>query len=97
MAVERRLRIVFVISNNDCYGSIRLHQQRHYPGRTVGTSLTNPDFVAWGRAFGMQAERIERCDQIGPVLERALAAPGPCLIEVASRLSGAPPRGDRQE
>ena len=97
VAVERRLPIVFVICNNDCYGSIRLHQQRHYPGRTVGTSLSNPDFVAWGRAFGMQAERIDRRDQIVPVLERAFAAPGPCLIEVASRLSGAPPRGDRRE
>jgi len=97
LAVERRLPIVFVLSNNDCYGSIRLHQQRHYPGRTVGTSLTNPDFVAWARAFGMQAERIERPQQIDAALERAFAAQAPCLIEVESRLSGAPPRGDQRE
>lgn len=96
LAVERRLPIVFVISNNDCYGSIRLHQQRHYPGRTVGTSLTNPDFVAWARAFGMQSERIERRDQIPAVLARAFAAQGAYVVEVQSRLSGAPPRGERR-
>ncbi|MCC7549062.1 MAG: pyruvate decarboxylase [Burkholderiales bacterium] len=91
-AVERRLPILFVVSNNDCYGSIRLHQQRHYPGRTVGTSLTNPDFVQLARAFGVQAERVEHAQQVGPALERGLAHELPYLIEVASRLSGAPPR-----
>lgn len=91
-AVERRLPILFVVSNNDCYGSIRLHQQRHYPGRTVGTSLTNPDFLQLARAFGVQAERVTRSEQIAAALERGLANGGPYLIEVASRLSGAPPR-----
>lgn len=91
-AVERRLPILFVVSNNDCYGSIRLHQQRHYPGRTVGTSLTNPDFVRLAHAFGVQAERVERSAQIGAAIERGLASRQPYLIEVTSRLSGAPPR-----
>ena len=74
-----------------------IHRCKAVIAEQFPTVQGNPDFVAWGRAFGMQAERIDRRDQIGPVLECAFAAPGPCLIEVASRLSGAPPRGDRQE
>lgn len=94
VAVERRLPIVFIVSNNDCYGSIRLHQQRDYPGRYVGTGLTNPSFTRLAEAFGVPAELIERQGQIDAALGRALAAEGPVLLEVRTRLSGAPPRGD---
>lgn len=94
VAVERKLPIVFIVSNNDCYGSIRLHQQRHYPGRYVGTGLSNPSFVKLAESFGVQAELIERREQIDAALGRALAAEGPMLLEVRTRLSGAPPRGD---
>lgn len=92
-AVARALPIVFIVSNNDCFGSIRLHQQRHHPGRYVGTGLTNPNFVQLAQAFGMQADRIERIEQIEPALDRALAANRPYLLEVKTVLAGAPPRG----
>jgi acetolactate synthase-1/2/3 large subunit len=93
-AVTRRLPILFVLSNNGSYGSIRVHQDRFYPGRHVGTDLVNPDFTQVARAFGMPAERVTQPDEVEAALERGLAAPGPYFIEVLSRLSGAPPRGD---
>lgn len=94
LAVARELPIVFIVSNNDCYGSIRLHQQRHHPGRYVGTGLNNPDFVRLADAFGMRGELVEHGGQIEAALTRALSAQSPYLLEVRTRLAGAPPRGD---
>ncbi|MFT4066294.1 thiamine pyrophosphate-dependent enzyme [Paraburkholderia sp.] len=88
-AVARRLPILFIVSNNDCYGSIRLHQQRAYPGRHVGTSLVNPDFVTLARAFGIEAERIDASTDIDAAIERGLAARQPYFIEVLSRIEAA--------
>jgi acetolactate synthase-1/2/3 large subunit len=70
------------VVNNGCYGTIRMHQERHYPGRVHGTDLTNPDFVAFARAFGAQGERVETTAQFGPAFDRALAAGVPALIEL---------------
>ena len=86
LAVERQLPIVFVVSNNCSYGSIRLHQERGYPGRVSGTSLFNPDFYDLARSFGMEAVRIETKEEIACVLQHAIAARKPILIEVNSSL-----------
>jgi hypothetical protein len=59
-AVERQLPILFILSNNASYASIRIHQDREYPGRHRGTSLFNPDFTALAAAFGMRSQRLER-------------------------------------
>jgi acetolactate synthase-1/2/3 large subunit len=83
-AVERKLPILFLLSNNDSYGSIRAHQERLYPGRFVGTSLTNPDFVAVARAFGMPAARVSTTLEIPSALARGLGERGPYLIEVTT-------------
>ncbi len=80
-AVERSLPILFLLSNNAGYGSIRIHQDRTYPGRHAGTSLFNPDFTAIARAFGMEAERVESAAGIAPALSRGLQAEGPYFIE----------------
>jgi acetolactate synthase-1/2/3 large subunit len=85
-AVDRELPILFVIANNNCYGSIRIHQDREYPGRHLGTSLSNPDFTAIARAFGMEAECVERADQIDAAVARGLAATRPYFIEVKTSL-----------
>jgi acetolactate synthase-1/2/3 large subunit len=71
-----------LVVNNAMYGSIRMHQERHYPGRPSATSLTNPDFAAFARAFGAYGEVVTRDDEFGDALERALAAKGPALIEL---------------
>ena len=90
-AVDRQLPILFILSNNQCYGSIRVHQERQYPGRHVGTSLTNPDFVGIARSFGIQAERVCAIDEIDAALARGLASRQPYFIEVMSSLSASFP------
>jgi acetolactate synthase-1/2/3 large subunit len=64
------------------YGTIRMHQELRYPGRVVGTTLINPDFVALARSFGASAERVETTEAFLPALQRALAAGVPTLIEL---------------
>jgi acetolactate synthase-1/2/3 large subunit len=94
-AVERALPIVFILSNNNCYGSIRVHQDKTYPGRHVGTTLSNPDFVAIARAFGIQAERVDAADQIDGALDRAFHAQAPYFIEVRTSLDAILPRASQ--
>lgn len=86
-AVERKLPILFVLSNNASYASIRIHQERYYPGRTSGTDLFNPDFVAMAQAFGMQTLRIDNAEDIDAAIAQGLAATGPTFIEVRTSLS----------
>jgi acetolactate synthase I/II/III large subunit len=81
-AVQYGLPIVVIVANNGMYGTIRMHQERHYPGRVVGTTLINPDFVALARSFGVAAERVEATEAFLPALHRALAAEAPALIEL---------------
>jgi acetolactate synthase-1/2/3 large subunit len=90
-AVERNLPILFLLSNNDSYASIRIQQERDYPGRPVGTSLFNPDFVALARAFGMHARQLSRTEEIDDVILEGLSAREPCFIEVKTSLSAVLP------
>ena len=86
LAVERQLPIVFIVSNNASYGSIRLHQERSYPGRVSGTTLFNPDFHDLARSFGMASVRISNKDEIESVIQAALNQRKPILIEVNTSL-----------
>ncbi|HEY5292869.1 MAG TPA: thiamine pyrophosphate-dependent enzyme [Burkholderiales bacterium] len=86
-AVERKLPILFILANNASYASIRIQQELHYPGRTIGTSLFNPDFEQIARAFGMQAQRIGRPEEVAGAVASGLAADGPHFIEVKASLS----------
>ncbi len=81
-AVQYRLAIVFIVVDNGMYGTIRMHQERNYPGRVVGTSLVNPDFAALARAYGAQGETVTRTAEFAPAFERALAAGGPVLLHL---------------
>jgi acetolactate synthase I/II/III large subunit len=81
-AVQYGLAVVFLVVNNGMYGTIRMHQERRYPGRVFGTDLRNPDFAAFARSFGAQGEVVEETAQFAPALERALAAKGPSLVEL---------------
>lgn len=73
-AMHEGARVLFVVMDNGQYGTIRMHQARHYPGRPVATALTNPDFAALARSFGLHAETVEDTAAFAPALERALAA-----------------------
>ncbi len=81
-AVQYGLNIVVLVVNNSMYGTIRMHQEREYPGRVIATDLVNPDFAALARAFGAQGETVERTAEFAPAFERAMAAGRPALIEL---------------
>ena len=81
-AVQYDLPIVILIANNGMYGTIRMHQERHYPERVVGTTLVNPDFAAFARSFGAMGETVTKTEEFAPAFERALAAGKPALIEL---------------
>jgi acetolactate synthase I/II/III large subunit len=81
-AMQYGLAVVFIVVNNEHYGTIRMHQERHYPGRVHGTQLTNPDFAAFAKAFGAHGEVVESTAAFLPALERALDAARPAVIEI---------------
>ena len=85
-AVQYGAGVLFVIFNNNMYGTIRMHQERHYPARVSGTTLQNPDFAALARAYGAFGEVVDATEQFSATLQRALAHiasnDGPALIEL---------------
>ena len=81
-AVQEELPIVVLVVNNGMYGTIRMHQERLFPGRVVGTELVNPDFVAWAHAFGAYGELVLRSEDFPEAFERALAEQRPALLEL---------------
>lgn len=81
-AVRYGLNIVFVIVNNGMFGTIRMHQEMHYPGRVHGTGLENPDFCALAEAYGAHGERVTRSEDFPAAFERALVAGRPAVIEL---------------
>ena len=91
-AVQYELPVVVLVVNNGMLGTIRMHQERLYPGRVVGTDLVNPDFAAYAAAFGAHAESVERTEDFAPALERALAAGRPALVELRVDPEGITPR-----
>ncbi|RDU98437.1 thiamine pyrophosphate-binding protein [Trinickia dinghuensis] len=81
-AVQYGLNVVFIVVNNAHYGTIRMHQERNYPGRTHGTGLTNPDFAAFARSFGAHGETVEHTADFLPAFDRCVASGRPALIEI---------------
>jgi len=73
---------VILVFNNGMYGTIRMHQERSYPERTIGTRLVNPDFAALARAYGAHGETVERTEQFVPAFERSLASGKAAVIEL---------------
>ena len=83
-AVQYGANVVTVVVDNSSYGTIRSHQERRYPGRISGTDLKNPDFVAYARAFGAWAERVERTEDFPAAFAAARAAGSPALIHLVT-------------
>ncbi|MBK6982429.1 MAG: thiamine pyrophosphate-binding protein [Betaproteobacteria bacterium] len=81
-AVQYGAAVIIVIVNNGMYGTIRMHQEKHYPGRVCGTDLVNPHFAAYARAFGAAGEIVEETAQFGPAFERCVASGKPAVIEI---------------
>ncbi len=79
-AVQYGLPILVVLLDNAMYGTIRMHQEREYPGRVSGTQLKNPDFCAYAIAFGGHGERVVNTEAFAPALARARASGKPAIL-----------------
>ncbi|QNA84651.1 thiamine pyrophosphate-binding protein [Sphingomonas sp. So64.6b] len=81
-AVAHGANMLVLVIDNSTYGTIRMHQEREYPGRISATRLQNPDFAALGRAYGCWAETVETTAAFAPALERAMAQTGVRLLHI---------------
>ena len=81
-AVQYNAPAIFLVINNGMYGTIRMHQEKQYPGRVSGTDLVNPHFAAYARSFGAVGEIVEDTAQFAPALERSMASGKPAVIEL---------------
>jgi acetolactate synthase-1/2/3 large subunit len=81
-AAQYGAHVIFVVINNGMYGTIRMHQERNYPGRVSGTDLHNPDFAALAQAYGLHGEVVTATSEFAPAFERCLGMSRPSLIEV---------------
>jgi len=81
-AVQYELPIIIVIADNGMYGTIRMHQERHYPARVIGTELKNPDFAALARAYGGFGALVENTAEFTPAFDAALASGKPAVIHL---------------
>ena len=85
-AVQYGAGVLILVFNNNMFGTIRMHQERSYPGRVSGTGLHNPDFAALARAYGGHGEIVDQTEDFAPALRRALEHAGqhklPAVIEL---------------
>ncbi len=81
-AVQQGANIIVVVANNSMYGTIRMHQERHYPGRVSGTDLVNPNFAELAKAYGGHGETVTSTEQFAPAFARAQNSGKPTIIEL---------------
>lgn len=81
-AMQYDARVIFLVINNGMYGTIRMHQERSYPGRVSGTRLTNPNFADLARSYGLHGEIVERTEEFAEAFRRSETSGKPALIEI---------------
>jgi acetolactate synthase I/II/III large subunit len=81
-AMQYELPVIIVIADNGMYGTIRMHQERHYPARVIGTELKNPDFAALARAYGAFGALVEKTADFTAAFDAALASGKPAVIHL---------------
>lgn len=81
-AVQQGAAVIVIVANNGRYGTIRMHQEREYPGRVSGTDLVNPDFAALARAYGGHGEVVAAEEEFAGAFQRAVASGKPAVIEL---------------
>jgi len=81
-AMQYDAKVIFIVVNNGIYGTIRMHQEKYYPGRVIATDLRNPDFAALARAYGLYGEIVETTAGFAAAFERAWHAPTASLLEL---------------
>lgn len=93
-AIGYGARIHIIVADNGNFATIREHQEAHYPGRPSGTHLTNPDFAALGRAYGLHGETVKQTSEFGAALERALKSETGSLLHLITDPATRSPRVD---
>ncbi|MDA0655760.1 MAG: thiamine pyrophosphate-binding protein [Proteobacteria bacterium] len=86
-AVQYGVPIKIFVANNSAFGTIRMHQAKNFPGRVTATELRNPDFVAWGEAFGAKGYLIQNESEIAETVAAAMAHDGPVVVETRISLN----------
>lgn len=86
-AVQFGINLVTVVVNNSSYGNVQRDQQRLYEGRHSGAVLTNPDFQAYAKSFGVASWKVETADGLRGALREAIASNAPAVIEVVSDIT----------
>jgi acetolactate synthase-1/2/3 large subunit len=81
-AVQYGANVIFIIINNGMFGTIRMHQERRYPGNVIATDLKNPDFVKLAEAYHAYGERVEKTEDFAAVFDRAKKCSLPAIIEL---------------
>lgn len=81
-AAQYDAKVIFIVVNNGMFGTIRMHQERNYPGNVSGTQLKNPDFAALARAYGLHGEIVEKTEDFEAAFERAWSAKTASLLEL---------------
>ena len=81
-ALQAGAQPIILLLNNGIYGTIRAHQERHYPERVSGTTMVNPDFVALAKAYGFHAERVATTADFAGAFERARASKTGALLDL---------------
>lgn len=81
-AVQHGANIIILVVDNGIYGTIRMHQERDYPGRVSATQLLNPDFAALARAYGGHGETVEKTADFVPAFERARKSGVPAILHI---------------
>jgi len=82
-ALHHGAKPILIVCNNGIYGTIRMHQEKHYPGRVSATGLSNPDFVKLAESYGAFAARVEHADDFTDVWQAAVDSGRMALIEIA--------------
>jgi acetolactate synthase-1/2/3 large subunit len=90
-AVQYKLPIIVVVFDNATFGTIRMHQEREYPGRVSGTTLVNPDFAAMAKSFGGFGVTVNRTDEFAPAFLAAQASNLPSILHVKFDADGITP------
>ncbi len=81
-AVQYNAAVIVVVVNNGIHGTIRMHQERHYPARNIATDITSPDFAALAKAHGGHGETVAATADFAPAFARAEASGKPTIIEI---------------
>jgi acetolactate synthase-1/2/3 large subunit len=91
-AVQAGACPIILILNNGIYGTIRAHQERHYPARVSGTTMQSPDFAALARAYGMHGERVETTADFDAAFKRAMASETGAVLDLVTSAEALTPR-----